>query len=299
MKILVFSQGPIISTGTSGSGSWVEHNCLETIIRNNRYIQGIDSVDYFPVVWSSECTNVILQSFDSERVKPLLLSQPTKRNSNKFFKPNMKINQYFGCYSAASEARRRRYDLIVKIRHDQEYDLGKIIGGAKAIEGDGLYVLGIDRLQPETLLEFVLAARVDFFFELFQNCYLRSEVHREIGFDMFYKLAKINKERDLFYLERMKFFFLCNRSEKIYETISKNIYTFDLEILESLVWRGSRFVSEGGRYISRKKFLSTDGKFTTSINYNFFPWWRLIFLSGVLIKKLKFLIKSLLALWRQ
>lgn len=273
--ILVFSSGPISSTGFSGDGKWRNIICTEQIIKISNNIKNIDGAHYIPLIWKEDLTEELIKIFENNNIKPLILNSPIKKKSNRYIKPNLKLNLYYSCFTAINYAKRNGYSKIIKIRHDQDLNYLNLINDVKIISDNKIYNLAIDLVQPDSFLDFIFAGKIRPMRNFIHNCYLKNECHPDTSIDMFYKLSySFSKRMPKFYLYKLYFFTIMNRNSIIHKIIDKHLDSLSSDLLDNFYWRGVIWNFSNTRYSKKHSNIYNYLEKNIKINPNIFPLYK-------------------------
>ena len=279
--LLVICQGLIVSKGRSGSGKWLVYNCLENIKKYSDSIKSLNFVDFLLVLWSDDFTSEVSDFLDKNNIKYIVREPVVRRRPNKFIKPEMKKNLYRGTYEGLKFSEGQGYSHVFRVRTDQYVDFIPHIHKIFHSKKDQLVVLGIDTMEPDSLLDLAFGGRFSSCLDLFDRLTHGKEMHRSIHYDMFYHLpasTEFKRLNNLIY--RFYFFIVFDRKPYINRILEENVETLDDFNFDNLIWRGSPCITKG-RYISKVEFnqrlkntytISRHKDVIPGIDYYLFPF---------------------------
>ena len=256
-KTIFVCQGPMVSVGLSGSGSWVSYEVFENVLELHSQVRGFQNCDFLLVAWCGELTDNQKDICEKKDLKFMEVEPFSVLQSNKYIKPNMKKNFFHAMKSAHLSGALEGYDYIVKLRVDQCFDLSAWLEPDLFVHDEVISVLGIDTMMPDSLLDFSFKAKLPFFASYIKRLCFERELNPSVHFDMFYKLDPVNNVSGVFsYFRWLLFFLFQDRREKCLKILGK-ISTPKNFDFEKLRWRGDVW-SPGTRYISKNKFFSSN-----------------------------------------
>jgi len=253
-SLLIICQGPIISEGMNGGGKWVSYNCLKNIKLYSDSIRLLNYVDFLLVLWSDDFTSEVSDFLVKNNIKYIVREPVVVKSPNKFIKPEMKKNLYSGTYEGLKFSEGQGYTHVFRVRTDQYVDFIPHIHKINHSKKDQLVVLGIDTMEPDSLLDLAFGGRFSSCLDLFDRLTHGKEMHRSIHYDMFYHLpasTEFKRLNNLIY--RFYFFIVLDRRPYINRILEENVETLDNFNFNDLIWRGSPWLHKG-RYISKVEF---------------------------------------------
>jgi len=122
-RIAVVIQGPLVSTGNSGSGAFVkEFDCTDNIRRMVR--ESVSLVAGFVLsTWRGTCPIL-----DLSKLRTLELDDPGPQKTHFSREPNNELRQAYGCHEGVKLAMAQfAPDYILKVRTDQYLDIPRMV----------------------------------------------------------------------------------------------------------------------------------------------------------------------------